>query len=65
MRWRYTFYEGFSLESKFSLYNFNMTLSIQIARYSAQEQGGGAELATASEHRQHSNWVNIAGKVGR
>jgi len=41
-----------------------MTLSAQIARYSAQEQGGGAELAT-NEHRQRCNWVDIAGKVGR
>jgi len=42
-----------------------MSLFAQIARYIAQVQGGGAKLATASEHRQRSNWVNIVGKVGR
>ncbi len=45
-----------------------MSLFTQIARYFAQMQGGGAELATASEHQQRSNWVNkvgTAGKVGK
>jgi hypothetical protein len=42
-----------------------MILFAQIARYFAQEQGGGAELANASEHRQRSYWVNIVGKVGK
>lgn len=41
-----------------------MTLSAQIARYFAQEQGGGAQLAVASEHRQRSYWANIVRKVG-
>ena len=35
-----------------------MTLSAQIVHLFAQEQGGGAQLTTASEHRQRSYWAN-------